>query len=404
MKKNDFYKFIPKDRLKEILDTERLPCYVYFGEIIQKQYDKLKFCLPDGFQVNYAFKANPNRDVINFIQSLGIGADVGSMGELAMATEAGFSPEEIEFTGPGKTTRELETAITTGISSINAESVSEIHKISLLCKEKKKRANVGIRLNPRYRSSFSAIKMNENTQFGIIEDDIEKAFDIILQNKEFLDFKGFHLHLGSQIMKTEGIVSNFRFIMEKTSGIVKSFNLMAEKVNFGGGWGVGMFGEDDKLDYAVIKRELADIFSAPEYKSVFENTRFIVEPGRFLVAEGGIYAVPVIYKKRGYEKVYLIVEGGMHQHFAAAGGIGQIIKRNYEIDVLQNFDNCGEDLAEYTVAGNLCLPADILANNIKLRSSVREGDTLVFFNSGAYAFSASPLSFLSHSLPAELFV
>ena len=128
-----------------------------------------------------------------------------------------------------------------------------------------------------------------------------------------------------------------------------------------------------------------------------------MEPGRFLVAECGIYLTQVLYRKQGYQKEFLIVDGGMNQHYSAAGGIGQVIRRNYEIDVVSQPAN-GENSCKFTVAGNLCLPADILANDLELTPAVGEGDILAFFNSGAYGYSASPLNFLSHDLPAEMLI
>jgi diaminopimelate decarboxylase len=103
MKKEDFYKIVPKEEIYRIVKEIELPAYIYFRRIIKRKYEELLDCLPKGFAIHYAFKANPNRQVLDFIQSLGVGADVASLGELRLATEINYPVDKIEFTGPGKT-------------------------------------------------------------------------------------------------------------------------------------------------------------------------------------------------------------------------------------------------------------------------------------------------------------
>ena len=172
MRKEEFYEIVPKDEVGRIVKDIELPAFIYFKRIVKRKYDELLDCLPKGFEIHYAFKANPNQEVLEFIRSLGAGADVASLGELRLAMEIGIPKEKIEFTGPGKTIEELSLAIDLGISSINVESISEINIILDLCRAKGKPANLGIRLNPNAKSSPSAMKMSGDSQFGIIENDL----------------------------------------------------------------------------------------------------------------------------------------------------------------------------------------------------------------------------------------
>jgi len=403
MKKEDFYRIIPKEDIRKLVKETELPAFIYFKKIVKRKYDELLDCLPRGFEIHYAFKANPNQDILGFIRSLGVGADVASLGELRLAMEIGYPIRKIEFTGPGKTIEELSLAIDLGISSINVESISEINNIFDLCRIKGKRANLGIRLNPKAKSSSSAMKMSGDTQFGIIEDDLEQAFALIKNGSEVLKFTGLHMHLGSQFLEAEKIISNFRFILEKADDIANRFKTELKKINFGGGWGIDIFGNKPPLDLPVVKRSLSELFTDSKNRTHFENTRFVVEPGRFLVAESGIYAVNVLYRKNGYKKEFLVVNGGMHQNYLAAGGIGQVIRRNLQVDVVPEND-CSERIAKYTIAGALCIPDDVLASEIELHADIREGDILLFHNCGAYSYSASPLKFLSHTFPKEIVI
>jgi len=113
--------------------------------------------------------------------------------------------------------------------------------------------------------------------------------------------------------------------------------------------------------------------------------------------------VKVLYRKKGYKKEFLVVNGGMHQNYLAAGGIGQVIRRNLEADFLAKNNN-RDGFAKYTVVGSLCIPDDVLASELELPSDIREGDILLFCNCGAYSYSASPLQFLSHPFPKEIVV
>ena len=403
MRKEEFYKIVPKEEVCRIVKEIELPAFIYFKKIVKRKYDELLDCLPEGFEIHYAFKANPNRDVLGFVRSLGAGADVASLGELQFAMEIGYPPGKIEFTGPGKTPEELSFAMDMGVSSTNAESISEIEKILTLCRTKERTANVGIRLNPKNKSSSSAMKMSGDTQFGIIEDDLEQAFALIKNGSEVLNFTGLHMHLGSQFLEAEKIISNFRFILEKADEIANLYRIELKRINFGGGWGIDIFGNKPPLDLPLMKKSLSELFTDLKYRTHFKSTQFIVEPGRFLVAECGIYAVKVLYRKKGYKKEFLVADGGMHQNYLAAGGIGQVIRRNLEADVVPENNNC-EGSAKYTVVGSLCIPDDVLASELELPSDIREGDILLFCNCGAYSYSASPLQFLSHPFPKEIVV
>ena len=141
-----------------------------------------------------------------------------------------------------------------------------------------------------------------------------------------------------------------------------------------------------------------------QHDPLLDGTRFIVEPGRFLVAEAGIYVVQVTDIKVSRGKKFLIVDGGMHHHLAASGNLGQTIKRNFPLAVLNRLrESATETLETVDVVGPLCTPLDILARSVSL-PPVDVGDMIGVFQSGAYARTSSPLGFLSHATPPEVWV
>jgi diaminopimelate decarboxylase len=320
---------------------------------------------------------------------------------LEAAREIGYLPEKVEFTGPGKTRNEISYAVEYGVGSINVENIDELMLIVEICNTKKMKANVGLRINPRMKNPPSGLRMCGDTQFGIIEDDIEEAISIINSAQECIRFSGFHMHLGSQFMIADQVVANFRSILQKSIEISSLYEIEIRKINFGGGLGVDMFGKRDPLDLGILKKGLEELLKEFSESRILKNTRYIVEPGRFVVAESGIYAAQVLYKKHGYKRDYIIVDGGLHQHYAAAGGMGQAIRRNYEIDCIC-WDTSCQETKKYTIAGSLCLADDILGSEIELPATIRAGDILIFYNSGAYALTASPTRFISHPPPTEI--
>lgn len=169
-------------------------------------------------------------------------------------------------------------------------------------------------------------------------------------------------------------------------------------INIGGGFGVPYFPGDSPLSLGEIGRGLqACCESARSALSV----PLVLELGRYLVAEAGIYVTRVLDRKDSHGQTFLVVDGGLHHHLAASGNFGQVIRKNYPIAV-------GHDVAPahretQSVVGPLCTPLDLLGDRVDIaRADV--GDLIVVFQSGAYGPSASPQGFLSHPPPAEVLV
>jgi diaminopimelate decarboxylase len=165
--------------------------------------------------------------------------------------------------------------------------------------------------------------------------------------------------------------------------------------------GIPYFSHEQELDTERLRCVLEDLLNGVRSDPLFTGTRFVVEPGRYLVGEAGIYIVRVNDIKVSRGKKFLMVDGGMNHHLAASGNLGQTIKRNYPLALLNKIDRSPEETVD--VVGPLCTPLDVLGRGVNLpRAEV--GDLLGVFQSGAYARSASPLGFLSHAAPAEVWV
>jgi diaminopimelate decarboxylase len=120
-----------------------------------------------------------------------------------------------------------------------------------------------------------------------------------------------------------------------------------------------------------------------------------------LVGEAGIYVTRIIDKKVSRGKTYLVLDGGMNHHLAASGNLGQVIKRNFPVAILNK--EKATEREKVDLVGPLCTPLDVLARDVDLPKA-EVGDLVGVFQSGAYARTASPLGFLSHPHPAEVLV
>ena len=383
--------------IKNLAEKYNTPYFVYDGNKIKENYLALKNKLHSNVELFYSLKANNNISIANLFHHLGSGIEVASYNELTIALNAGFSSDKIIFSGPGKTKRDLEYAIEKNIYCIIAESLSEVKEINEICKKKKTITGVGIRINPSIRTKKQSIQMGgAPRQFGIEENSIEKVISFI-KTTDLLFFRGIHVYLGTQILDEMIIYDNFLYTLNLAKKISVKYNLNLEMINLGGGLGIKYFENDRELFISPMLKELN--IKIKEFNTYFKNTKIIIESGRYLLAEFGLYVTKVLYVKESYGKTFAITDGGMHHH-AASTFRGRIMKNNYPYKIINMKENTQGDI-KIDVTGCLCTPEDILLRNISVKS-INPGDLVCILKSGAYGLSFSPTTFLSHSLPSEI--
>jgi diaminopimelate decarboxylase len=377
------------------------PFFVYDGGIIDQKWSLLRDALPDVFSICYSVKANPSQTILKHFLSKGAGLEIASAGEFCQALHAGCPPENIIFAGPGKTEQELEFVLGKGIGEIHLESLREAERVSAIAQKLSSRARVALRVNPGGEAEGGAMRMGGRpAAFGVDEESLDDALDRLLAMSG-LDFRGIHIFAGTQILDHQILASQYRKGLEIALRVAARFGSPLDTIDFGGGLGIPYFPHESALDTQKFKQELAVVFEGLRSEPLLSGTNFIVEPGRYLVGECGVYVARVNDVKISRGKKFLILDGGMHHHLAASGNLGQTIKRNYPVAVLNKLNAPAEETFE--VAGPLCTPLDVLARSASLpRTEV--GDLVGVFQSGAYARSASPMGFLSHPSPPEVWV
>ena len=375
------------------------PVFVYDRAVLDRKLDALREALPAGFSVCYSVKANPNRALLEHFLSRGCGLELASAGEFHQALAAGAKPADVIFAGPGKTEAELELVLKHGIGEIHAESELEIQRIGAICRRLGCRARVAIRVNPSGEAQGGAMRMGgKPLPFGVDEERLDSVLDLILADRS-IDYRGIHLFAGTQILEADVLAAQYRKGLEIAARAADRVGHPLHTIDFGGGLGIPYFANEQPLDLEKLRDLLSSLFAEVAGDQRFAGTKFVVEPGRFLVGESGVYLCRVNDIKVSRGKKFLIVDGGMHHHLAASGNLGQTIKRNYPVGLVNKLDQPADKAVD--VVGPLCTPLDVLARNIQLpRAEV--GDLVGIFQSGAYARAASPLNFLSHPAPPEV--
>jgi diaminopimelate decarboxylase len=388
---------IPVSRLASHYGT---PAFFYDRNVAAKKLRMLRKALPARFAVYYSVKANPNQAILKHFLGSGCGLEVASAGEFHQALSAGCPPQKILFAGPGKTDAELERVLAAGIGEIHSESLREIECVALIGRALGVRARVAIRVNPTAEAAGGAMQMGGRPlPFGVDEECLEAALDRILAEPQ-IEFQGIHLFAGTQILDCSVLLAQYRKTLEIGARIVKRLGRPLATLDFGGGLGIPYFAHERELDLEQLRVGLAALLGEFD-PSLFAPTQFIVEPGRYLIGEAGVYVARVTEIKVSRKKKFLILDGGMNHHLAASGNLGQAIKRNFPVALLSKLDAPAEEAVD--LVGPLCTPLDVLARHVALPSA-SEGDLVGIFQSGAYARAASPLHFLSHPTPPEVWV
>ena len=385
----------------QLAHTYGTPIFIYDRAVLDRKYDALRAALPGRFSIYYSIKANPASAVVKHFLGRGCGIEIASAGEFQKATDAGCAPEHILFAGPGKSEAELELVLSRGIGEIHMESLTEAKRIAAICRRLGRRAQVAIRINPAGEAEGGAMRMGGRpAPFGMDEEILDQVLDYVLAEPE-LDLCGIHLFTGTQILDAAVLQNQYRHGLELARRVVKRLDRPLRTLDFGGGLGIPYFAHEQELNLECLQKKLTALFQEIDGDPAFKGTQFLVEPGRFLAGEAGVYLTRIRDIKTSRGKKFLIVDGGMNHHLAASGNLGQTIKRNYPIALVNKLKAPADDTVD--IVGPLCTPLDTLARAIAL--PVAEiGDLVGIFQSGAYGRSASPVGFLSHPLPAEIWV
>lgn len=374
------------------------PFFAYDRSLLDARVGLLRSTLPDGISLSYAMKANPMPAVVQHLAGLVDAIDVASAGELRTALDTGMRARDISFAGPGKTPVEIRQAVAAGVT-IELESTTEAGRVIAAGEELGVRPRVAIRVNPDFAVKGSGMRMGGGPQqFGIDVERVPQVIDDLVAAD--LELAGFHVFAGSQNLQADILCEAQDRTVELVLALADKTPTPIAYVNLGGGFGIPYFERDQPLDLRRVADNLARLLDT-EIRPNLPDAKTVIELGRYLVGECGVYVTQVVDRKESRGRTYLVVDGGMHHQLAASGNFGQKIRRNYPIAIGNRIDQPG--VGAQHVVGSLCTPLDLLGENVDL-PAVDIGDLVVVFHAGAYGLTASPTAFLGHPAPVEVLV
>jgi diaminopimelate decarboxylase len=388
--------------LVDIAQRFGTPCYVYFMQDIAARCEALRQAFAQRFKISYAVKANPNAGLLQRLRAHTDALDISSAGEMQRALRAGWPPQRLRFTGPGKRTQELVAAVTRGIGHIVVESVHEARAVSQIAGACGAPQDILVRLAPRHIPRGFGLNMaGKPSQFGIDEEDLDEAF-AALKRLPNLRIRGFHIYSGTQCLDANALVEHFEICLDLFRQCATRHALTPQILVFGAGFGIPYYPGQEAFDLGHLAARVNPALDALLQDDRFRHAVCMLETGRYLVGEAGIFVTRVIRIKVSRGTRIAICDGGMHHHLAACGHLGTVFQRNYRIFKVNASVNTG-DTATYELVGPLCTTIDTLGHAVEL-PTLDEGDLLGIHCSGAYGLTASPLHFISHPAPKEIVV
>ncbi len=384
--------------INALVQEFKTPLYVYSTATINEKINNLKEAfstISENHKLYYAVKANSNLSILKIIADAGLGFDIVSAGELTRVKKAVGKTDNVVFAGVGKTEIEIKFAINSGIYSFNVESVPELEQIDKISQELDKSVNITLRINPNVDAHTHAYITTgtEKNKFGISLQQVDSAL-YLLSNSKYLNFMGFHMHLGSQIelgMPFRLGIDVLKTLIAKAS----ERNLETNEINLGGGFSVGYTNNQDFDLQDFIKQVKA---------LIPENIKISAEPGRYIVAESGILLTKVLYRKGRFA----IVDAAMtdfirptlyEAYHPIANVTKNIFPKTDEFSQIKSSAIGNESTID--IVGPVCESGDFLG--LKRELNADAGDILAVFYAGAYGFSMSS-NYNSRPKPAEILV
>ncbi|EGD58956.1 ornithine/diaminopimelate/arginine decarboxylase,family 2 [Novosphingobium nitrogenifigens DSM 19370] len=373
------------------------PLFVYDAGRIAGRVAALRAAMPSELGIHYAVKANPFAPLLAFMAGHVDGFDIASGGELALLTSVGISGARIGFAGPGKRDGEMVEAVKAGVT-LHLESPRELDRAIEVGARLGIAPRLAIRVNPDFELAGAGMRMGGGARpFGIDADQVPDLVRRIVASGA--EWRGFHVYAGSQSLDSEAIAAAQAATIDCVARLADAAGVAVPVCNLGGGFGIPYFHGQHPLDIDRIGAELAErLASLP---ASLAQTRFVLELGRWLVGEAGVYLTEILDRKISRGETFLVVDGGLHHQLAASGNFGSIIRRNYPCAVATRFAAPAEEVAH--VVGCLCTPLDRLGDALALPHA-EPGDLVALFCAGAYGASASPSEFLGHGPARQVLV
>ncbi len=350
-----------------LAETIGTPFYCYSSATLTRHYKVFSGHFPNA-KICFAVKANGNVALLKTLAKLGCGADVVSEGEIRLAIAAGIAPQNIVFSGVGKSAEEMRFALLNDIFQFNIESEPELELLNSVALSLGKKAPVAVRVNPDVDPKTHAkISTGQKTsKFGVSMQDAMNVYRKAAV-MEGIKLQGVSVHIGSQLTDLAPFDQAFARIRVFIEELNKA-GIKIKTVDFGGGLGIPYGKEEPPVPdhYAeIVKNNMQGL-----------DIDMIFEPGRLLVGNAGILVTRVLYVKRSAEKIFVVVDAAMNDLIRPA-----LYEAYHEI--LPVVENSRAEMAKVDIVGPVCETGDVFAEE-RLMKIPNSGDILVMRSAGAY--------------------
>jgi diaminopimelate decarboxylase len=380
--------YLENTPLADIARREGTPCYVYSRAAILDRFNAYNRAFGDvPHKVCYAVKANSNLALLGLLAEAGAGFDIVSGGELFRVLRAGADPENVVFSGVGKTSQELDYALEHNIRSFNCESEPELALIDALASRRRAQTRVALRVNPDVDASthpYISTGLREH-KFGIDISEAEAVYDRALALPS-LTLDGVSCHIGSQITDLAPMLQVFDKMIALVERL-RARGIPIRTLDLGGGLGVAYKPSDQALSICEYVRAMCE-------RTAGHDLEILIEPGRSIVAEAGLLLTRVLYRKTNGDREFIIVDAGMNDLIRPA-----LYQSHHEIVPVRE-NQAGTIVAD--VVGPVCESGDFLARAREMPNAM-PGDLLAVCTAGAYGFVAAS-NYNARPRPPEILV
>ncbi len=382
--------------VKKLKDKYETPLYIYDASHIKKNIASYK----DNFiskhfetEIAFASKAFQVKEMLRLIAKENLSLDSVSLGELYTAVSVNFDMSKVYFHGNNKSAIDLQYAIKNGVGHIVVDGLMELEDINELANNLKKNINILIRLNLGVDAHTHKyiVTSHVDSKFGVsyCSDDFNAMMRII-NNSKYINFEGFHSHIGSQIFDMSG----FEAAIEKLVIITKDFK-QDLVLNIGGGFGVKYTNNDRPIPLDIVSKKLITITEDLLQKHETSIKKLVIEPGRSVVAEAGYTLYTIGNIKKTLNKLYYFIDGGMTDNIRPA-----LYEAKYSCNIVGKENELKNKIV--SVAGKCCESGDIIIEQITLPEA-KKGDLLITYTTGAYGYTMSS-NYNKALRPAVVFV
>ena len=379
---------------RELLERYGSPLYVYDVEEAERQAKALFELLPQSAQVLYSVKANPIPDVCAALKAAGCRVEIASPLELKVVFEAGFAPDQILCSGPGKSAAVVREMLLAGVTHFSCDSWYDVERLASVASATKKPATALLRLQLSGAPAGSVGVGAMQSHFGADPAELLNGGAAKVGALRGAELAGIHIYSGGQIQSADKLASTFEHAIHLAEEIAEA-GVPLRLLDLGGGFPWPFGTSDDPVDVSALREKLQRV---NEQRRLTADAKLWFESGRYLVASSGTLLSTVLDVKVWNGKTHIILDTGM-VHLGGMAGLGRIYRAVASIEPLAERD--GEALQSADVVG----PTDYALDYVTRDASVpalKAGDAVAIPNVGAYGLTASLVAFAGLQPPAEV--